>query len=89
MASPDATTADGYNREAQVNNISQLLLLKLAMPLLEAAADARGEARVVQQSSAARWGEPSIINAMFDKVRADDSWNCFPSHLVLCAGVCG
>lgn len=68
MASPDETTEDGYNREIQVNVIAQLLLLKLAMPLLEAAAAARGEARFCFQSSGARLGSTPIIDAAFDKV---------------------
>eukprot|EP00217_Crustomastix_stigmatica_P014955 CAMPEP_0183815482 /NCGR_PEP_ID=MMETSP0803_2-20130417/56997_1 /TAXON_ID=195967 /ORGANISM="Crustomastix stigmata, Strain CCMP3273" /LENGTH=367 /DNA_ID=CAMNT_0026060347 /DNA_START=1 /DNA_END=1104 /DNA_ORIENTATION=+ len=54
MASPDEVTADGYNTEAQVNVIAQAALLRGAMPLLEAAAAKRGEARVVQVSSGAR-----------------------------------
>jgi NAD(P)-dependent dehydrogenase (short-subunit alcohol dehydrogenase family) len=55
MASPAGTTVDGYNREIQVNVLSHFLLLKLCFPLLNAAAAEKGEARVVQQSSLARY----------------------------------
>ena len=54
MAVPDARTPDGFDVQAQVNHLSHFLLTKLLMPSLEAAAAARGEARVVQHSSGAR-----------------------------------
>lgn len=72
MASPDAVSVDGYNCEVQVNVLSQMLLVKLAMPLLEAAAEVSGEARVVTQSSGARLGpKDGIKEVIFDKVGAD------------------
>eukprot|EP00967_Tisochrysis_lutea_P004523 scaffold5351_cov26-Tisochrysis_lutea.AAC.1 len=70
MASPDETTADGYNREVQLNVIAQLLLLKGAMPLLEAAAELCGEARICTQTSGARKIGGGILPVFFDKVPA-------------------
>lgn len=54
MALPDAATADGYDVQLQTNHLSHFLLARLAFPLLQRAADLRGEARIVQHSSGAR-----------------------------------
>jgi len=53
MCVPNAPTKDGYNVEIQSNHLSHFLLTAEVWPLLEAAADARGEARVVNHSSGA------------------------------------
>ena len=44
----------------QVNHLSHFLLTQLTMPALEAAATARGEARVVQHSSGARGSKRAL-----------------------------
>ena len=54
MAVPDSRTGDSLDVQMQTNHLSHFLLTKLLMPSLEAAAAARGEARVVQHSSGAR-----------------------------------
>ncbi|ACY18613.1 SDR family NAD(P)-dependent oxidoreductase [Haliangium ochraceum] len=56
MGLPDRATADGCDVQMQTNHLSHFLLTSLLWPLLEAAAAARGEARVVNQSSGARRG---------------------------------
>ena len=55
MAMPDERTADGYDIQMQCNGLSHFLLTALLMPALESASKARGEARIVQHSSGARF----------------------------------
>lgn len=54
MATPDEATVDGYDTQMQTNHLSHFLLTKDLFPLLETAANARGEARVVNHSSESR-----------------------------------
>ena len=63
MAVPDKRTADGYDVQMQTNHLSHFLLTNLVMSSLEAAADARGEARIVQHSSGARGMLPGMAEA--------------------------
>jgi len=58
MAEPDKRTADGFDVTMQTNHLSHFLLAKLLMPSLHAAAAARGEVRIVTQSSFGRGGWP-------------------------------
>mmetsp|Transcript_96557 Transcript_96557/g.275511 ORF Transcript_96557/g.275511 Transcript_96557/m.275511 type:complete len:342 (-) Transcript_96557:530-1555(-) len=50
----DAATPDGFDVQMQPNHLSQFLLTALLWDLLEATADKKGEARVVNHSSGAR-----------------------------------
>eukprot|EP00931_Biecheleriopsis_adriatica_P067050 TRINITY_DN41257_c0_g1_i1.p1 TRINITY_DN41257_c0_g1~~TRINITY_DN41257_c0_g1_i1.p1 ORF type:complete len:335 (+),score=77.19 TRINITY_DN41257_c0_g1_i1:59-1063(+) len=54
MALKDEATKDGYDVQMQTNHLSHFLLTKELFPLLQKAAELRGEARVVQHSSGAR-----------------------------------
>ncbi|CAJ1364205.1 unnamed protein product [Effrenium voratum] len=54
MGFPDVATEDKCDVQMQSNHLSHFLLTNLCMPLLGKAADLRGEARVVNHSSALR-----------------------------------
>eukprot|EP01035_Chromulina_nebulosa_P032719 gene32719-43731_t len=54
MALKDVATADGYDVQMQTNHLSHFLLSREVFPLLEKAAELRGEARIVNHSSGAR-----------------------------------
>lgn len=56
MATEDEATIDGCDMQMQVNHLSHFLLTRELWPLLQRAADVKGEARVVNHSSAARKG---------------------------------
>ena len=57
MGMPDEATIDGFDVQMQANHLSHFLLTHEVWPLLERAAELRGEARVVNHSSGAR-GKP-------------------------------
>ena len=65
MALADAATADGYDVQMQTNHLSHFLLTKELFPLLERAAELRGEARVVMHSSGARKFPPGPLEAKY------------------------
>lgn len=54
----DEATVDGCDTQMQTNHLSHFLLTAEVWPLLEQAAELRGEARVVNHSSDARRGPP-------------------------------
>eukprot|EP00802_Teleaulax_amphioxeia_P020488 Tamp_20775.p1 GENE.Tamp_20775~~Tamp_20775.p1 ORF type:complete len:321 (-),score=64.80 Tamp_20775:26-988(-) len=58
MALEDEATKDGFDVQMQTNHLSHFLLSREVMPLLEKAAELRGEARIVNHSSLARNGKP-------------------------------
>jgi NAD(P)-dependent dehydrogenase (short-subunit alcohol dehydrogenase family) len=59
MALADQATGDGFDVQMQTNHLSHFLLTREVFPLLEKAAELRGESRVVNHSSlAARIGKP-------------------------------
>ena len=57
MALEDVATADGFDVQMQTNHLSHFLLTKELFPALEKAAELRGEARIVNHSSVARFGK--------------------------------
>jgi NAD(P)-dependent dehydrogenase (short-subunit alcohol dehydrogenase family) len=73
MAAPDEVTEDGYNREAQVNVLAQMALLKDVFPLLKRAAERNGDARVVQHTSGARVipSKGKLVREFFAKTSAE------------------
>jgi len=67
MALPDTATPDGFDVQMQTNHLSHFLLTRELMPLLEKAAEADGEARVVNHSSAARmYPKKKLLPEYFD-----------------------
>jgi NAD(P)-dependent dehydrogenase (short-subunit alcohol dehydrogenase family) len=67
MALEDTATADGFDVQMQTNHLSHFLLTKLCFDLLEKAAKARGEARIVNHSSIARKQVKSLEAAYLQK----------------------
>ncbi|MEM9071371.1 MAG: SDR family NAD(P)-dependent oxidoreductase [Myxococcota bacterium] len=59
MATPDEATVDGYDTQMQTNHLSHFLLTAELLPLLEAEADAIGDARIVSHSSLGRLYTPN------------------------------
>jgi len=68
MGLQDVATGDGYDVQIQTNHLSHFLLTHELWPLLERAADLRGEARVINHSSGARkMGNRTITAQYFEK----------------------
>jgi NAD(P)-dependent dehydrogenase (short-subunit alcohol dehydrogenase family) len=65
MALADTATSDGFDVQMQTNHLSHFLLTRELMPLLERAADAAGEARVVNHSSTARLNPSKELQSRF------------------------
>jgi NAD(P)-dependent dehydrogenase (short-subunit alcohol dehydrogenase family) len=65
MALEDKATGDGYDVQMQTNHLSHFLLTKELFPLLEKAAELRGEARIVQHSSGARKFPSNPLDAKY------------------------
>lgn len=78
MGLPEQATEDGYEIQMQANHLSHFLLTHEIWPLLDRAAEQRGEARVVNHSSAAR-NKPKrpVIRAFYEAdatAWAGDRW---------------
>mmetsp|Transcript_3429 Transcript_3429/g.6015 ORF Transcript_3429/g.6015 Transcript_3429/m.6015 type:complete len:360 (+) Transcript_3429:2-1081(+) len=68
MGFGDEATEDGCDIQMQTNHLSHFLLTSLCMPLLEKACTLRGEARVVNHTSAARVMDgPEFTNKLEEK----------------------
>lgn len=65
MALPDMRTKDGYDVQMQTNHLSHFLLTKELMSLLEKAASAKGEARVVGHSSSAAFSGTDVMEEKY------------------------
>ena len=71
MALKDKATDDGFDVQMQTNHLSHFLLTKEFLPLLKIAAELRGDARVVNHSSIARYGDKKLKTKYFDKRGGD------------------
>lgn len=67
MALADQATVDGFDIQMQTNHLSHFLLTRELMPLLERAAEANGEARVVNHSSIARLQKKTLLPEYLEK----------------------
>lgn len=67
MAMDDDRTEDGFNLEVQADHLSHAKLTKECMKSLKQASESRGEARVVYQSSSARYGSALLESKYFQK----------------------
>merc|ERR1711963_932280 len=65
MATKDEATEDGFDTQMQTNHLSHFLLTAELFPLLEKAANANGEARVVNHSSIARYSPAQPLEAKY------------------------
>lgn len=72
MALPDQATGDGFDVQMQTNHLSHFLLTRELYPLLERAATARGEARIVNHSSMARMSPKKTLYPRFFEKRGGD-----------------
>ena len=59
MATPDKATKDGYDTQMQTNHLSHFLLTAELFPLIKAAAEELGDARIVNHSSLGRNHTPN------------------------------
>ena len=67
MALKDAPTIDGYDIQMQTNHLSHFLLTKELFSCLKKAEYKRGEARIINHSSIARFGAKKLESKYFDK----------------------
>jgi NAD(P)-dependent dehydrogenase (short-subunit alcohol dehydrogenase family) len=65
MALADEATADGYDVQMQPNHLSHFLLTRELFPALERAGALRGEARIVNHSSGARFVPGGPLDAAY------------------------
>lgn len=72
MALGDQATDDGFDVQMQTNHLSHFLLTRELMPLLERTAEAKGEARVVNHSSIARFAPSKKLQPRFFEKRGGD-----------------
>ena len=71
MALKDQATNDGFDIQMQTNHLSHFLLTKELIPILKKAADNKGESRVVNHSSIARFGVKKLEAKYFEKKGGD------------------
>lgn len=86
MATPDEATVDGYDTQMQTNHLSHFLLTAEFLPLLEAEANANGDARIVNHSSLGRLHTPD--NTLEEKYFGKNGGNLGGNELKMMAGGC-
>ena len=79
MAFDDKRTVDGFDLQMQTNVLSHFLLTSLVYPSVKDAADKRGEARIVTQSSSAKDMAAKLEAKYFEKCEegtlgGNDAW---------------
>ena len=67
MALKDQATIDGFDIQMQTNHLSHFLLTKELMPIIKEASEKKGEARIVNHSSIARFGVKNLEGKYFEK----------------------
>ncbi len=67
MALEDKATVDGFDVQMQTNHLSHFLLTKKLMPYLKKSASKRGEARIVNHSSIARFAVKYLEKKYLEK----------------------
>jgi NAD(P)-dependent dehydrogenase (short-subunit alcohol dehydrogenase family) len=67
MALKDQATVDGFDIQMQTNHLSHFLLTKELMPKIKQASEKKGEARIVNHSSIARFGAKKLERKYFEK----------------------
>ena len=72
MALSDVATTDGFDVQMQTNHLSHFLLTRELMPLLERAAKASGDARVVNHSSVARMAPSKTLRPEYLEKKGGD-----------------
>lgn len=72
MALPDQATVDGFDVQMQTNHLSHFLLTRELFPLIEKAAAAAGDARIVNHTSIARMNPKKELYAKYFEPRGGD-----------------
>ena len=86
MATPDRATKDGYDEQMQTNHLSHFLLTKELYPLLQAEAEAGGDARIVTHSSLGRLHTPN--KGLEEKYFGKNGGNLGGNSLKMMGGAC-
>lgn len=72
MALADIATEDGFDVQMQTNHLSHFLLTAELFPLLEKAANSKGDARIVSHSSIARMNPSKKLEGKYFEKRGGD-----------------
>ena len=86
MATPDKATKDGYDTQMQTNHLSHFLLASELFPLLQAEAEATGDARIVTHSSLGRLH--TVNKGLEEKYFGKNGGNLGGDSLKMMGGAC-